>query len=60
MTQNENRESCSLILPRHYFRYCLLFLKAKYNLTATTTKLPPEEDDRVQDCKRQTHHLRCV
>jgi hypothetical protein len=47
-------------LPGDYFRYCVLFHEAKYNLTATTTKLPPEEDDRVQDCKRQTHHLRFV
>ncbi len=33
---------------------------AEYNLTATPIKLPPEVDDRVQPCKRRTHHLRFV
>ena len=45
-------------LARHYFRYSGLFHKSEYNLIATTTKTPgPEEDDRVQHCKRRTHHL---
>jgi hypothetical protein len=44
----------------HYFRYSVLFRTSRYDLTATTTKLLPEEDDRVQDCKRRTHHLRFV
>ena len=44
----------------HYFRYSVLFHKSRYDLTATTTKLLPEEDDRVQDRKRRTHHLRFV
>jgi hypothetical protein len=27
-------------LPRHYFRYGVLFHRADYNLVATTTKTP--------------------
>jgi hypothetical protein len=54
--------NCTLAMrfSGHYFRYSVLFHTSRYDLTATTTKLLPEEDDRVQDRKRRTHHLRFV
>jgi hypothetical protein len=48
------------LTARHYLRDSALSHKSEYNLVATSTTLPPEEDDRVQQRYRKDYHLRFV